>query len=52
MKDLNLRKAFPIVAAALGNKLGINVMVTGTQACTNGSNIRVFRVFRGSNCGF
>ena len=41
MKDLNLRKAFPIVAAALGNKLGINVMVTGTQACTNGDEIHL-----------
>lgn len=41
MKDLNLRKAFPIVAAALGNKLGVNVMVTGTQGCTNGDEIHL-----------
>lgn len=31
-----LNRAFPIVAAALGNKFGVNVVIGGTDAMTNG----------------
>jgi cobaltochelatase CobT len=41
MNNLNLRHAFPIVAAALGNKFGVNVSVGGQDAYTDGSSINL-----------
>ena len=34
-----IEQALPIVAAALGNKLGVEVVVAGQQACTNGQTV-------------
>ena len=39
MKNKNLPNAFPIVAAAIGNRFGIKVSVGGEQAYTNGKSI-------------
>lgn len=41
MKNLTLNNAFPIVAAALGNKFGVNVKVGGTGAFTDGKTINL-----------
>lgn len=40
-KNLTLNNAFPIVAAALGNKFGVNVKVGGTGAFTDGKTINL-----------
>ncbi len=39
MMKTKLNEAFPIVAAALGNNLGVRVMVTGQTALTDGEMI-------------
>ena len=39
MMKTKLNEAFPIVAAALGNRLGVRVMVTGQTARTDGDMI-------------
>ncbi len=41
MKNLTLNNAFPIVAAALGNKFGVNVRVGGQDAYTDGKSINI-----------
>jgi len=41
MKNKTLNKAFPIVAAALGNKFGVKVSVGGSDAYTNGKRINI-----------
>ncbi len=41
MKNKTLHHAFPIVAAALGNRFGIKVCVGGDQAFTNGKTIQL-----------
>lgn len=41
MTNKTLNNAFPIVAAALGNKLGVRVSVGGNIAMTNGKHINV-----------
>lgn len=38
-QNRTLNDAFPIVAAALGNKLGVKVKVGGSQASTDGKMI-------------
>lgn len=40
-KNLTLNNAFPIVAAALGNKFGVNVRVGGQDAYTDGTFINI-----------
>jgi len=40
-KNLTLNNAFPIVAAALGNKFGVNVRVGGQDAYTDGKSINI-----------
>ena len=51
MQHSTMRNAFPIVAAALGNKMGINVLVKGTEACTNG-NVIVIPSYDGNDPGY
>ena len=41
MKTQTLNNAFPIVAAALGNKFGVNVKVGGQDAYTDGESINI-----------
>src|SRR5664279_1589284 len=41
MKNKTLQHAFPIVAAAIGNRFGIKVSVGGDQAYTNGKSIQL-----------
>lgn len=41
MKNKTLHQAFPIVAAAIGNRFGIKVSVGGDQAYTNGKTIQL-----------
>jgi len=41
MKNKTLHNAFPIVAAAIGNRFGIKVQVGGDQAYTNGKLIQL-----------
>jgi cobaltochelatase CobT len=41
MKNKTLNNAFPIVAAALGNKFGVNVSVGGSDAYTTGKMINI-----------
>ena len=41
MKNRTLQHAFPIVAAAIGNRFGIKVSVGGDQAYTTGSAIQL-----------
>ncbi|MFI3122146.1 MAG: nitric oxide reductase activation protein, partial [Methylococcaceae bacterium] len=41
MKNKTLHNAFPIVAAAIGNRFGIKVSVGGDQAYTNGQSIQL-----------
>ncbi len=41
MKNKTLNNAFPIVAAALGNKFGVNVSVGGSDAYTSGKIINI-----------
>jgi hypothetical protein len=41
MKNKTLHKAFPIVAAAIGNRFGIKVCVGGDQAYTDGKSIQL-----------
>lgn len=41
MKNKTLNNAFPIVAAALGNKFGVNVSVGGSDAFTSGKIINI-----------
>jgi len=41
MKNPTLNNAFPIVAAALGNKFGVKVSVGGDDAYTNGDSINL-----------
>jgi len=41
MKNNTLNNAFPIVAAALGNKFGVNVSIGGSDAFTNGKSINL-----------
>ena len=41
MKNRTLHNAFPIVAAAIGNRFGIKVRVGGDQAYTDGRSIQV-----------
>ncbi len=41
MKNQSLNNAFPIVAAALGNKFGVNVSVGGSDAYTSGKIINI-----------
>ena len=41
MKNKTLNNAFPIVAAALGNKFGVNVSVGGSEAYTTGKIINI-----------
>ena len=41
MKNKTLHNAFPIVAAAIGNRFGIKVSVGGDQAYTNGKAIQL-----------
>lgn len=41
MKNKTLHNAFPIVAAAIGNRFGIQVCVGGDQAYTNGKAIQL-----------
>lgn len=41
MKNYSLKNAFPIVAAALGNKFGVKVSVSGQTARTNGQSINI-----------
>ena len=41
MKNQSLNNAFPIVAAALGNKFGVNVSVGGSDAYTTGKRINI-----------
>ena len=41
MKNKTLNNAFPIVAAALGNKFGVKVSVGGSDAYTNGRSINI-----------
>jgi hypothetical protein len=41
MKNNTLQNAFPIVAAAIGNRLGIKVSVGGNQAYTDGKTIQL-----------
>lgn len=41
MKNQNLNNAFPIVAAALGNKFGVKVKVGGSDAYTDGNTINL-----------
>jgi cobaltochelatase CobT len=41
MKDRTLQRAFPIVAAAIGQRFGIKVRVGGDEACTNGEVIQL-----------
>jgi len=41
MKNNTLHNAFPIVAAAIGNRFGIKVHIGGDQAYTNGQSIRL-----------
>ena len=41
MKTKTLQHAFPIVAAAIGNRFGIKVSVGGDQAYTNGKVIQL-----------
>jgi len=41
MKTKTLQKAFPIVAAAIGNRLGVNVSVGGHEAYTDGKTIQL-----------
>ncbi|MDO9103392.1 MAG: VWA domain-containing protein [Methylovulum sp.] len=41
MKNRTLHKAFPIVAAAIGNRFGIKVCVGGDQAYTDGQSIQL-----------
>lgn len=41
MKNKTLHNAFPIVAAAIGNRFGIKVSVGGDQAYTNGKTIQL-----------
>lgn len=40
-KNLTLNNAFPIVAAALGNKFGVNISVGGSDAYTDGKIINI-----------
>ena len=40
-KNLTLNNAFPIVAAALGNKFGVNIRVGGQDAYTDGNSINI-----------
>ena len=51
MQHSTMRNAFPIVAAALGNKLGVNVQVKGTDAKTDGKQI-VLPSYGGNNPGY
>ncbi|QXP89644.1 VWA domain-containing protein [Methylococcus capsulatus] len=37
----SLKNAFPIVASALGDRLGVQVRIAGTSACTDGSVIQL-----------
>ena len=41
MKNNTLQNAFPIVAAAIGNRFGIKVSVGGDQAYTTGKAIQL-----------
>ena len=41
MKDRTLNRAFPIVAAAIGQRFGIKVRVSGDQAYTTGDAIQL-----------
>ncbi len=41
MKNNTLQNAFPIVAAAIGNRFGIKVQIGGDQAYTDGQSIRL-----------
>ncbi len=41
MKNNTLQNAFPIVAAAIGNRFGIKVQIGGDQAYTNGKSIQL-----------
>ena len=41
MKNRTLQHAFPIVAAAIGNRFGIKVSVGGDQAYTTGTAIQL-----------
>lgn len=41
MKNNTLHNAFPIVAAAIGNRFGIKVQIGGAQAYTNGKSIQL-----------
>lgn len=41
MKNQTLNNAFPIVAAALGNKFGVKVMIGGEDAYTDGKTINL-----------
>jgi len=41
MKNKSLNNAFPIVAAALGNKFGVNVSIGGSDAYTTGKMINI-----------
>jgi cobaltochelatase CobT len=41
MNNQTLNNAFPIVAAALGNKFGVRVMIGGEDAYTDGSTINL-----------
>jgi cobaltochelatase CobT len=41
MKNRTLHKAFPIVAAAIGNRFGVKVSVGGDQAYTDGKSIQL-----------
>ena len=41
MKNRTLNNAFPIVAAALGNKFGVDVRVGGQDAYTDGTSINI-----------
>ncbi|WP_256360234.1 hypothetical protein [Methylomonas koyamae] len=41
MKNRTLHNAFPIVAAAIGNRFGVKVSVGGDQAYTDGKSIQL-----------
>ena len=51
MQHSTMRNAFPIVAAALGNKLGIDVQVKGTDAKTDGKQI-ILPSYDGNDPGY
>lgn len=52
MKALSpLQKALPIVAATYADKFGIEVILQGKQACTNGTRVVLPAVDHPALCG-